>query len=96
MLPGNVKISVPERIVPFVNTLDIGATTDDRFALLTVIGLYTAKNVTLAKAAELADKSIWEFIDILKTCGIPWGEYTDESAAMDAAALKGIEEGRYN
>jgi len=52
-----------------------GKTTDEKVTLYVAIGMFLSKHVTLAKAAELAQKNIWEFVGILKALGIPWGEY---------------------
>ena len=51
--------------------------------------------ITLEKAAELADKSVWNFIDILKEHQIPWGEYTEEDMQMDEFAIKKLAGGMY-
>lgn len=90
-----MQIAVPEKIIPFINSMRDGDTLEDKAILTAVIGLYAAKVVSLGKAAELVDKSIWEFIDILKSCQIPWGEYTEESAAMDDIAMKKLAQGYY-
>lgn len=55
-----------------------------------VLTLYVSKHVSLSKAAELAGMTIWEFIDILKNHQIPWGEYAEESAAMDDKVIQKI------
>lgn len=59
-------------------------------SLENVLSLYVAKQVSLSKAAELAGMTIWEFIDVLKSHCIPWGEYTEESAAMDGKVIQKI------
>ncbi|MVX67465.1 UPF0175 family protein, partial [Clostridium chromiireducens] len=54
------------------------------------IGLFAGKMVTLARAAELSNISLGEFIDVLKDRGIPWGEYTEEQEKMDDVAIKNL------
>ncbi|RNB76700.1 hypothetical protein EDM52_02040 [Brevibacillus invocatus] len=45
--------------------------------------LFLEKKVTLARAAELAGKSLSDFIDYLSDCGIAWMEYTEEDRRLD-------------
>lgn len=79
----NVDVWIPEDLMPYVYTIRDGKTVNDKVALTMVIGLFVSKIVTLEKAAELADKSIWDFQDILESYEIPWGEYTEESCQLD-------------
>lgn len=95
MNAGTVQIPVPEKIIPFISSMPDGDTLEDKATLAAVVGLFAAKIVSLGKAAELAGKSLWEFIDILKSHQIPWGEYTEESAAMDDIAMKKLAQGVY-
>lgn len=66
--------------------------------LVLSIGLFVEKEVTLARAAELAGKSIIEFINILDLKNIPWLEYGEEHLKQDNIAINKyiIEEGRKN
>ena len=48
--------------------------------------------ITLEKAAELTGKSIWDFIDILKVYGIPWGEYEVDDMDTDDRFLSKLGE----
>ncbi|MCM3079629.1 MULTISPECIES: UPF0175 family protein [Brevibacillus] len=45
--------------------------------------MFLEKKVTLARAAELAGKSLSDFIDYLSDCGIAWMEYTEEDRRLD-------------
>lgn len=51
--------------------------------------------ITLEKAAELAGKRVWNFIDTLKEHQIPSGEYTEEDMQMDKLAIKKLAGGMY-
>lgn len=44
--------------------------------------------MTLARAAELAGKSLADFIDILRAYQIPWIEYTEKHVMEDEAAIE--------
>ena len=46
--------------------------------------------VTLEKAAELAGKSIWDFMDFLKAHDIPWSSYSEEEIQMDELAIANL------
>ena len=41
------------------------------------IGMFVSREISLAKAAQLADKNIFVFMDILQTLDIPAVVYTD-------------------
>lgn len=51
------------------------------------LAAFLEKRVTLARAAELADKSLSDFIKILMRYNIPWMEYTEESMQQDEETL---------
>ena len=48
--------------------------------------------VTLEKAAELAGKNIWDFMDFLKAHDIPWSRYSEEEMQMDELAIANLSE----
>lgn len=91
----NVEISITEDLVPYLYMLKDGKTISDKLTFSAVVGLFAAKTITLEKAAELTGKNIWDFVDILKSYQIPWGEYTEESLQMDAVALEKLTGGFY-
>ncbi|MCP4134546.1 MAG: hypothetical protein GY754_26465 [bacterium] len=59
---------------------------DEKFKLILAIGLFVNKEVTLERAAELAERSLDNFIDILKENRIAWAEYTEEHYKQDTLA----------
>lgn len=91
----NIDIVVSEELAPYLYTIKDGTTLNDKATLSVILGLFAAKTITLEKAAELAGKSIWNFIDILKAYQIPWGEYSKEELEMDEAALDKLAGGIY-
>ena len=91
----SVKVTLQDNILPYLQVINDGDDLADKANFSIVIGLFAAKMITLEKAAELAGKSIWNFIDILKEHQIPWGEYTEEDMQMDALALKKLAGGMY-
>lgn len=87
-MSANIKIY--DDIIPIVNMLNAGRTIDEKVNVSIAIGLFAGKMVTLARAAELSNLSLGEFIDVLKDRGIPWGEYTEEQEKMDDVAIKNL------
>lgn len=84
------NISIKPEFYPYLVESKVGKTINEKVNLSIAIFLFTDKKVTLARAAELADKSIREFIDILASHDIPWAEYTKEHKADDDETIKYI------
>jgi len=77
-----------ENYIPIIEKTSLGQNLENKIKVLLSIGLFVEKEVTLARASELADKSIEEFIDILSLKGIPWMEYTDEHLKQDSIGIR--------
>ena len=84
---SSIQVNLPGEFMPFLGRLKDGKTTDEKVALSLAVGMYLSKQITMAKAAELAHMDMWAFVDALKSQGIPWGEYSDESLAWDELTL---------
>lgn len=84
---SKVQVNIPDEFVPIVNSLGVGTTLDDRIRLSLAVGLFASKTVSLAKAAELSGRSLLDFIEILKSRGIAWGEYSEEQQHQDDEAV---------
>lgn len=82
------NISIKPEFYPYLIESKVGKTINEKVNLSIAIFLFTDKKVTLARVAELADKSIREFIDILASHDIPWAEYTIEHKADDEETIK--------
>jgi len=87
---SKVNIKVSDALIPFINKIGAGKSLDDKVNLSIAIGLFVSKNVTLARAAELAELSLGEFIDILTRQGISWGEYSEEMEIMDDISVENL------
>ncbi|WP_160680578.1 UPF0175 family protein [Clostridium sp. C8-1-8] len=87
---SKVDIKVSEALIPFINKIGPGKSLDDKVNLSIAIGLFVSRNVTLARAAELAELSIGEFIDVLTRQGIAWGEYSEEMEKMDDISVENL------
>ena len=92
---GNIDVTISEELIPYLCALKEGKNIRDKLILSAVIGLFVSKSVTLEKAAELVGKNVWDFIDILKYYGIPWGDYTETDLQMDELTLEKLAGGVY-
>lgn len=87
---SKVLVNIPDEFIPIVNSLGVGTTLDDRIRLSLAVGLFASKAVSLAKAAELSGRSLLDFIEILKSRAIAWGDYSEEQLRQDNAAVSQI------
>ena len=76
----NISLSIPDDIVYEVNSLPKkrGGTIKAKLQLSLAIGMFVSQEISLARAAQLAEKSLSDFIDILKDFDIPAITYTDD------------------
>ena len=93
MLSNQFQVSLPNELMPFLYQIKDGKSTDEKVTLSIAIGMFLSKQATLAKAAELARKTIWEFVDVLKAQGVPWGEYSDDAFLLDELTLSKLSTG---
>ncbi len=84
------NISIKPEFVDLLINSKVDKSIDDKVNLSIAIFLFTEKTVSLARAAELAGKSLGDFIDILIEHNIPWAEYTEEHKSQDDATIKYI------
>lgn len=89
----NSVIILSEKLTPYIYSLKDGNTIEDKVNIFLIMGMFASKTITLEKAAELADKTIWEFMDLLEKYDIPWGEATEEGVEMDDIAIAKLSEG---
>lgn len=92
---GELDIKIAKELVPYICTIKDGNTVSDKTNLSLILGLFVSQVITLEKAAELAGKSVWDFVEMLKTYHIPWGEYTEDEMQMDDIAIEKIAGGLY-
>ena len=84
---SKIQISLPGDFLPLLNQWESEININHRVQIILAIGLFLEKKVTLARAAELSEKSLGEFVDILSERGIAWMEYTDEDKHLDDIAI---------
>lgn len=83
------KIKLNEDLTAFINRLAfLGSSLEEKVNVSLAISLFAGKQVSLARAAELANKSLSDFTDILKRINIPLCEYTEDMKNSDDLAIK--------
>jgi len=83
------KIKLNEDVSVFINRLAfLGSSLEEKVNVSLAISLFAGKQVSLERAAGLANRSLTDFMDILKRTNIPWCEYTEEIKAADDLAIK--------
>ena len=79
MSTKSINIELPEEIYYEIDSLHLkGKKIEDKLKLNLAIGLFVSKDISLAKAAELAGKSLPDFIHFLKNFNISAIEYNQE------------------
>ena len=81
---------MPEDLLPLLDDLAHGDSLDKNVHISLAISFFVAKSVSLARAAEIAQLSLNDFIYTLRLKNIPWSEYTDEDMIEDEIAIKDL------
>ena len=89
-------IILSEKLTPYIYSMKDGNTIEDKVNIFLIMGMFASKTITLEKAAELADKTIWEFLDILKKYDSPWGEATEEGQRWMIQRLRSFQKESMN
>ena len=83
------KIKLNEDLTEFINRLAfLGDSLEEKVNVSLAISLFAGKQASLAKAAELANKTLTDFMDILKKTNISWCEYTEDMKTSDDIVIK--------
>jgi|GEM_PF-558471 len=88
--PFVFQIELPSDLIPVLDQLGTGKTTDERVKISIAIGLYTGNVISLARAAEVAGRSLGDFIDILRQRNISWVQYGEEELRHDVVFSKRV------
>lgn len=73
---------------------DLGGTkaTDKNIKVAIATALLASKSVSLARASEIAEVELAEFIKILQHKNMSWNEYTEDELALDIAFINDMSE----
>lgn len=84
MAMQNISLLVPDDIVYEVKSLPkVGDTINAKLQISLAIGMFVSQEISLAKAAQLAGKSLVEFMNILRKLDIPALVYTEDMLEDD-------------
>ena len=83
-----ISIKQIDKYFPLIEKIPVGRNLEDKIKIVLSIGLFVEKEVTLARAAELAGISIQEFVEILELKNIPWNIYAEEGCDQDNQSIK--------
>ena len=74
--------------LPYLKQAETGEDLNEKFQFSLSVGLFMSKVVSLERAANLAGKTINEFIELLIEKNIIWHNYLSESDELDKLAIK--------
>jgi len=83
MSNANLSVNINSEFISYFGSRKDNIAISEEVNLSLSIYLFTKNKVTLARAAELARKSLGDFINILVSQNISWMEYTEEEKKMD-------------
>ena len=92
MSTAKVNIDLPLDVLYEIKSLPTGKiSVNERLQLNLAIGLFVSKEVSLAKAAEIAGIALVKFIEILKELQIPSLNYTLDMLEDDLCFVNDIQ-----
>lgn len=84
-----ISMEVPNDILYELTSMTTaGKTIEEKLKVNLSIGLFASRGISLAKAAQLAGKSLAEFINILNIINIPAIDYTEDMLKDDIEFIK--------
>ena len=83
-----INLDLPNDLIPLIEDLGLSKSLNDNITITIAIALFTSKSVSLARAAEIAEMDLVDFMDLLKNKNIPWNEYTEDEFRLDRIALR--------
>jgi len=83
-----ISLDLSNDLIPLIEDLGLSKSLNDNITISIAIALFISKSVSLARAAEIAEMDLVDFMDLLKNKNIPWNEYTEDEFRLDRIALK--------
>jgi len=83
-----ISLDLSNDLIPLIEDLGLSKSLNDNITISIAIALFISKSVSLARAAEIAEVGLVDFMDLLKNKNIPWNEYTEDEFRLDRIALK--------
>ena len=85
-------MNLSKDLIPLIEDLGLSKSLNDNITISIAIALFTSKSVSLARAAEIAEMNLVDFMDLLKNKNIPWNEYTEDEFRLDQIALRDLKD----
>lgn len=97
MEESKAKVGINPEFLPFLKGKNVNSVDED-VNLSLAMYLFTARKLTLGRAAELSGKGLSDFIQILIDHNIHWAEYTEERKKQDDETIELIlkEDGKHD
>jgi predicted HTH domain antitoxin len=83
-----INVEIPNDILCELTSIPTTKTIEDKLKLNLAIGLFASKSISLAKASQLADKPLYDFIIMLNAINIPVVDYTEDTFKDDIDFIK--------
>lgn len=83
-----VDCSLPSDVITLIEDLGLSKSIDKNIKTSIAIALFTSKSVSLARAAEISELPLADFMFLLKNKNIPWSEYTEDELRLDEVFIK--------
>ena len=84
----NVSLAIPDDVFYEMNSLpNREMALNEKLQIIFAIGMFVSQEVSLSKAAQLAGQNLAEFMDTLKSRGIPSITYTEEMLLEDMKTI---------
>ncbi|MGL4344904.1 MAG: UPF0175 family protein [Cellulosilyticaceae bacterium] len=80
---GIENLALPTDVIELLEDLGHSKSPDKNIKIAIGTALFASKAVSLARAAEIAEVTLAEFINILSHKNIAWNEYTEYEMDMD-------------
>jgi predicted HTH domain antitoxin len=92
MTEQNISVSMPSDLYAELgNVPSFHGTLQQKLQLNLAIGMFIAKEVSLARAAEYAGMSLSDFSELLNGFGVPVVNYSEDMLADDLAFIRGMD-----
>ena len=83
-----VDLNLSNDLIPLIEDLGLSKSLDGNIKISIAIALFTSRSVSLARAAEIAEMELADFMTLLKNKNISWNEYTEDEFRLDKIAVK--------
>lgn len=90
MEEAKLNINIKPEFYQLLASSKTNKSVDEKINLSIAIFLFTERAITLARASELAGMGIGDFIKILISHNIAWGEYTQDHSIQDENTIQYI------